>query len=90
MPELAGTSPAAPAAGLPGPAGSRAGYPDDEVYLTSAEFVALPSHAQHAIWAAARGGLVDAVPVSPGSLSGPHRYNREQARRVLRELEGGR
>jgi hypothetical protein len=54
--------------------------PDDD-YMTPAEFAALPSDQQHAVWAAHHRGLVDAT----GKPWQSHRYHREQVLALLRD-----
>lgn len=57
---------------------------DKREYLTAAEFAALPSRAQHAVWQAHKDGLVDSVPASR-SAGGPLRYHRAQVEALLEE-----
>lgn len=54
-------------------------------YLTIDEFAALSTDAQIAVWQAHARGAVESVPAT-GSRSCPHRYRRDQVRKVLAEL----
>jgi hypothetical protein len=60
--------------------------PDDD-YMTPAEFAALTSAEQHAVWAAHGAGLVAAVSRNRGD---PQRYHREQVLALLAGAEAAR
>lgn len=58
---------------------------DDREYMTVAEFAALPSGAQHAVWQAHADKRVGVIPVG-----GVYRYHRAQVLALLRETEAAR
>ena len=64
--------------------------PADGDYMSLWEFAQLPGRAHHAVWAAHRKGLIDAVPVAQSQPRGILRYHREQVQEILRGLEAAR
>jgi hypothetical protein len=64
--------------------------PDDDEYMTPAEFAALPSDVHHAVWAAFNANAIDSFPGKKADQSRPQRYHRDQVQAVMRELEAAR